>query len=585
MRQSFSSSHYNRAENSLLPAFGPILPSLNQFRLLPKILSQTEKRIALYLTLLILISSLALGYRIYENKTILAPQEGGEFNEGVIGNPKTANPLLATSDADLDLVFLTHRGLFRTDENGQIIKDLAEEWSLSQDKKTYFVKIKSGLLWSDGQPLTAADAVFTFESAKQTKLASPLAGSFRNINISLLDDGETISFNLKEPYSPFLHALTIGLIPRHIWQNIPYEKWQQTETNLKPIGAGPWRISSLTRDGQGNLRSYSLEQNPYSVNEKTYFKKLNLKFFPNMTNALEALRQGSIDALGDLSIREKASLNPRRFIIYDITLPQYTAIFYNPNTNNALRDPSIRQALSYAINRPALIQRALSGKAQPAIGPFVFGELKNRTSAGAITYDQTKSLQLFEKAGYTRSGQNNYLMKDGEELKISLTVIDYDEQIQVANEIKRQWAEVGVQTEIKPVAPLFLMNDVINPRNYEAILITQVMGLDPDPYPFWHSSQIASPGLNLAQFQNREADQLLVEARQISEMEARQEKYIKFLNILRQESPATFLYSLNYSYVQNNSIKGFARLIMGQPAERFWDTPKWYKKTVRTLID
>ncbi len=580
----FGSLPQSRVENSLRPAFGPILPNLSQLRLLPKILSAQEKRAALSLIILVAISGLAFGWRLYEKKTSLVAQAGGEYSEGVIGNPHTANPLLATSDADIDLAFLTHRALFQINEQGQIIKDLADNWELNEDKKTYIIKLHSGLLWSDGQQLTASDIVFTFNSIKQAKLKSPLAASFRDITVAQVDE-LTVSFTLKEPYAPFLYALTVGLVPEHIWQRIPYENWLQAETNLKPIGSGPWRFSSLTRDGQGNVRNYILEPNPFYADSSAYFKKISLRFYPDTISALEALRQGSIDGLGDLSAQARASLNPRRFIIHNITLPQYTAIFYNPNANNLLKDAAIRQGLSYAINRPALIQEALSGQAQPATGPFIFGEVKARTSAQAISYDPTKTIQLFEAAGFKRNAADGLLLKDNSPLEITLTLADNDEQLLVANEIKKQWEEVGVKVNLQPVSTLFLQSEVINPRNYQALLISEVVGLDPDPYPFWHSSQVASPGLNLAQFQNHDADELLVEARQTFNEEERIAKYVSFQNILRQQSPATFLYSLNYSYAQSYSIKGFSRSVMGQPAERFLDANRWYRKVSRSWND
>lgn len=582
LRRNFGSGLENRAEYSLRPTFGAVMPSLRQFRLLPKVLSATERRITLSLFILIVVSGLALGWRQYEKNTSTTAQSGGEYNEGIIGNPRTANPLLATSDADVDLSFLTHRGLFQTNEQGQIVTDLAAKWNLSDDQKTYLITLQPGLLWSDGEPLTAADVVFTFDSAKQAKLASPLYTSYKDVSITALEDGLTVSFTLKEPYVPFLYALTVGLVPKHIWQNIPYELWSQAETNLKPIGSGPFRFSSLSRDGQGNLRSYVLEANPHNYNNKPFLKKFNLRFYPDQMSAIEALKQGAIDGLGDLSRRDKASLNPNRFIVYDITLPQYTAIFYNSNINAALKNPAVRQGLSYAISRQTLIQEALSGQAQPATGPFTFGQVKTQTAPEAITFDQTKSVQLFTSAGYSRPDPNQPFKKDDVVLEIVLTFVDNNEQLRVAEVIKKQWEAVGVSVKLQPVSALSLQTDFISTRNYQALLTSEMVGLDPDPYPFWHSSQVATPGLNLALFQNHEADKLLVEARQTSNEASRLEKYMRFQNILNSESPATFLYSLSYSYAQSYSIKGFSRQIMGQPAERFWGAANWYKKTLRS---
>lgn len=513
------------------------------------------------------------------------PKTGGEYNEGVVGNPITANPLLATTEADLDIAFLTHRGLFTTDDQGKIITDLAESYELSEDKKTYLVKLHPDLRWSDGAPITAADVVFTFESAKQEKLRSPLAASFRDITVTASSDGLTTSFTLKEPYVPFLYALTVGIIPAHIWQKIPYENWLNAEVNLKPVGTGPFRFKALTRDGLGNIYNYTLESNPYFEAATPYFNKFNLRFYPDMTTALDALRQGLIDGLGDLSNQDKNSLNQNRFIVYNITLPQYTAIFYNPNTNNVLKEAAVRQGLSYAINRADLIRQALNGQAQPATSPFTFGEFKSRTNTQAITYDPTKTTQLFTLAGYTKPEGSNIFSKDEQKLEITLTVVDTNEQLRVAEVIKQQWEAVGVMVTIQSVSAATFQSTVITPRNYQALLASEVVGLDPDPYPFWHSSQVAAPGLNLSQWQNREADQLLIEARQDFNEASRLEKYVTWQNTLQQESPATFLYSLNYNYAQSYSIKGFSRSIISQPTERLLNAVNWYRRTTRSAIE
>lgn len=536
---------------------------------------------ALWLAVLLALSGLTLGWRYYERQTWLMPQAGGEYSEGVVGNPRTANPLLATTDADLDLAYLTHRGLFRTDEQGNLVTDLAQNWSLSDDRKTYLITLQTGLRWSDGQPLTATDVVFTFQSTTQPGLASPLAASFRDVAVVAAEDGLTASFTLKEPYVPFLSALTVGLIPQHVWQNVPLDRWSEAEANLKPIGSGPWQFSSLTHDGQGNVRSYVLETNPNWIGQMPYFKQFTLRFYPDTTSALEALRQSTIEGLGELTRRDKASLNPRRFVVYDVTLPQYTAVFYNQNASPVLKNTLIRQGLSYAINRPALIQAALSGQAQPATGPFTFGEVKDRTAPQAITYDPTKTVQLFEQAGFSRSGQNVPFNKDGIPLEITLTTVDYEEQLRVAEEVKRQWEAVGVVVSLELVAASDLQANTITPRNYQALLMSEVVGLDPDPYPFWHSSQATAPGLNLAQFKNHEADQLLVGARQNADPNSRLDAYVRFQNILQEESPATFLYSSSYSYAQSYATKGFSRTVLGQPAERLWDAGNWYERTSR----
>ena len=552
-------------------------PTIKQLSLLFRILSPQERRVGLSLIVLCLLTSSFFTIRWLERKTVAIAQRGGEYTEGIIGLPRTANPLLATTAADIDLAYLTSRGLFQNADQGVLVPDLAATWSVSQDQKTYQIKLRPNLYWSDGQPLTAADVIFTFHSLQDKKLSSPWEASFRGIEITNQDDN-SIKFSLREPYAPFLSALTIGIIPVHIWQNIPFAQWLKAETNLKPVGTGPYRFKSLTHTPDGQLLSYTLESNPFSHIGEPFLTKLTLRFYVDQTEAAKALRENSIEGLGGLTTLGLKTINQSDFNVYELALPQYTAIFYNPQRNPWLQDRSIRQALSYAINKVQLIQDGLAGAARPAIGPFAFNEVKIRNTTDIINFDPNKAAALLTTAGL-KLDKDKYYKKDGQTLELTLTILDSDEATTLAQIIKQQWENLGVKVNLETIPAYRLQPDITIPRNYQALLANEIIGSDPDPYPFWHSSQIASPGLNLSQFKNPEADRLLVEARQTTDQSARWEKYTRFQKILQTESPATFLYSTNYNYLIKKNLRGLTSTSINQPADRWRDIVGWYQQT------
>ncbi len=556
------------------------LPNWRQFKLLPKIFTTREQRTAVSLILLCLISGLALVWRVYASQTILVPSNGGQYNEGLIGYPRTTNPLLSSSEAELDLAKLTYRGLLKYSNQGQLEVDLADSWNLSDDKTTYQIRLKDNLHWSDGQPITNEDVYFTYLSVQDKTLNSPKAGSFQNVDISLTEDG-LINFKLKEPYEPFLDALTLGIIPVHLWQNIAPERWLLAEANLKPIGSGPWRFKSLIKDKQGNLLNYQLEANPYTHTKPPYLKEINLNFYSDMTAAAEALKQGDIDGLGSLTWPNN-NFSQQKYQTLNLTLPHYNAIFLNPQQHSLLKDKNVRLALAYAINRSAIIQEVLHSQAVPSHGPFSYGQLKMLTAQNNVSYDPSKSQELLNKAGLTKENENAiYKTKDGKELTLTLTVVDQEEDVKVAEVIKQQWEQLGLIVTLDAVPTWRLQKDVINTRNYQALLAGEIMGLDPDPYPFWHSSQISSPGLNLSLWQNRTADQLLNQARKTFDKQEQNKLYLQFQNILSEEMPAIFLYSKNYHYIIGKKFKGLTMELLGQPADRFNQSENWYVKTSR----
>ncbi len=509
------------------------------------------------------------------------PQVGGEYSEALIGKPQTANPLLATADAEFDLGQLTYRGLFKYSKEGKAVPDLAESWQLSADGKTYQITLRPDLKWSDGNPLTSYDVAFTFNSLQNSQLNSPRATEFKEVAVKRIDQ-RRLNFTLKNPYTPFLGALTIGLIPAHIWEVIPPEKWLSSEAGLKTVGTGPFRFKDLITDQQGIIKAYILEPNPYTHTHKPFLQQITLKFLPDLASALDSLKQGMVQGLGGLDDDSASSLSSQKFSLYDIPLPQYTAIFFNPEQNEFLKNESLRRALSYATNRLDLIQELAGDNYRPATGPFVVGELKNKTANLAWLFNLESAQKIINEAGYSKNKDNQFFTnKQGQPLAITLTTVDQNQYLAVAEQIQKQWSRAGFKVELNVVPTNELQNSIINNRAYQALLASEIIGLDPDPYPFWHSSQAAAPGLNLALFQNHEADTLLTSARQSRDDKQRQAQYLRFQEILKDDSPAVFLFSKNYTYALSHSLRGVERRLINQPANRFLDIENWYTKIIR----
>lgn len=175
--------------------------------------------------------------------------------------------------------------------------------------------------------------------------------------------------------------------------------------------------------------------------------------------------------------------------------------------------------------------------------------------------------------------QEFYRKRGDQILKIKLTTIDRTENIITADLIKQMWSKIGAELEVEIIDKARIQNDIIKPRNYESLLFGEVVGFDPDPYPFWHSSQNQDPGLNLAVFSNKEVDQLLEDARKTDNEQARNDKYVHFQNILTQELPAIFLYSPTYVYPISEKIKGFDVSRISLPSDRFNNIEEWYIQT------
>jgi len=192
-----------------------------------------------------------------------------------------------------------------------------------------------------------------------------------------------------------------------------------------------------------------------------------------------------------------------------------------------------------------------------------------------------KILSEVEAENYDMSGV--WRVKGSEYLFVKLTTVNLSDNIDVANFIKSNWESVGIKTFVKIIDSSQIQNEIIKNKNFEILLLSQVVGNDPDSYLFWHSSQSGENGLNIVSYKNKEVDKILEEARMILNIGDRVEKYKKFQELLNNDLPAVFLYFPNYTYVQDKKIKGFNVSAISDPADRFSNITSWYIKTKRRI--
>lgn len=570
------------------------LPSWRQLRYVGKFYSERETLVTKLALLVLLLAMVALGGIVYRNHLEIGPATGGEYVEAIIGAPTYINPLFAqTNDVDQDLSRLIFSSLMKTDAAGQLIGDLAESYEIDETEKIYTITLKEGVRWHDGEPLTARDVVFTVTSMQNQAFRSPLYATFRNVQIRQ-DSDRHVSFILPEPFAPFLSVLTFGIIPEHLWSQVDPAHAILAELNLKPVGSGPYRFESLAKDRRGNIRSYTLERFGDYYGEGPYLKTLTLKFFSSFDEARQALEDGNADGLGFLPQHYGAlQIDEGDMAIEHFSLPQYTALFFNQEANSALADKNVRTALSLATSRRQIIELALPELATPAHGPILPGFVGYDASAEQTIFDPSEAERVLDGSTWARvypegESEGRYSRARGTgsnaaTLELTLTTIQKEDNIKVAEAIRELWQAVGITVNLNIVDLSQFQNSVIKPRAYEVLLFGQIVGRDPDPYPFWHSSQANDPGLNLARYANKEADRLLEDARRTSNEDMRHEKYLAFQKLLAADIPAIFLYSLDYTYVLPKNIKGIHTLHINQPSDRFSNIASWYVKTKKRI--
>jgi len=554
---------------------------------IPKMLSLKERKVVFVLFAILLTGVLGFGWQYYKNKTQEVPAFGGEYTEGIVGEPKYINPILChTSEADMSITKLTFASLFKFNSKMELVPELAEKYDISKDGKEYTIYLKKGVKWHDGNELTAKDVLFTTQAIQNPSYKSPLYLSFKNTSCDALDN-YTIKFTLKEPFAPFLSNLTVGILPAHIWSIIKPTDASLSDFNTKPIGSGPFQFKELKKDKEGKIKSYTLEQFDNYFGNKPYLSKVTFFFFKTQEELNQEFKKKEILGISRILPQDKEDIliANQNLKTYNIQLPRYYAVFFNPTDESPLKDTNIRLALNHATNKDQIIEDALFGLGVPVHSPILPWMLGYYKDAGNFEFNQEKARALLEKAGWKDSDKNGIREKGGKELEITLITTDWPEYVKISEELTKMWQEVGIKTIIITENIATVQQDFIKPRDYEALLYGEVLGGDPDPYAFWHSTQREDPGLNLTFLGKESIDKTLEQARKEINNKKRIEFYKEFQTEIAKEVPVVFLYSPIHLYGASERVKGIEIDKASTSAERFNDIEKWYMKTRRIKIE
>lgn len=611
-----------------------IIPRFSQIKYLSRFLNAAERKFIAILLVISIITGLMAGSIFIFDKTQFVPKEGGSYSEAMVGQPQYINPLFSSSsDIDSDIVALVYSGLFSYNKKQLLTPDLAERYTVSSDKKIYDITLKPNVRWSDGEPFTANDILFTFETIQNNEVGSSLFPTFQGVQIEKIDDLR-IRFTLKEPFAPFLNTLTVGIIPEHIWSS--YTEGSLTnlrlaEQNLKPVGTGPWKFDKFVKKDDGSIQAYFLTKNEHYYGQKPYFKTLSFEFFEDCNQAVQAVQKEHIRAMSFVSCKQKNELEKKHVALHDITLPQYTALFFNQDNNTLLKDKNMRLALGQAIRKEDIVTQALHESGSIINGPLLEGSLGYHKDIKVIPFAIDDANTLLDKKwtriqpeeyfnirktalqkqfrdtmrAQTSSTTSSPTLSEGLEstitetirgemppsqtfyrkdktnnlLQLAITTVEIPEYQAVAELVKKQWQALGIQTSITVVRKADIKKEILRGHNYDILLYGEIVGADSDLFPFWHSSQIDAPGLNLALFSNRNADKILEEARIATDTQKRDGLYKQFQDILAEEIPAIFLYTPTYTFMINKDIKGVQISHLTSPADRFMFLADWYEKT------
>lgn len=509
------------------------------------------------------------------------PASGGEYTQGMLGQPIYVNPVIAASETDRSIVRLVFENL----------GGLAEKIESSPDGRIWNVRLKENELWQDGEKLTSDDVIFTVQKIQDPATLSPLANSWQGVAVQRLSELE-LQFTLINPYAFFGDAVrNLYIIPKHLFDDVPSANWKLSDYNLKPVGSGPYRFADYSKRSDGFISAYKLVAwDKYSGNH-ALIDNFNFAFFTQTDDLIKSFNSGEIDGIAGL-VPQNLDGVKRPYELLGFKLPSYYSVFLNQSKSVPLKDQAVRQALDILADRKMLIEKALAGHGTQAVGPipeetqyFDTGLTQATTTLDAQgTLDKVSS--TLAAAGWKMDTDGVRKKKIGSEqipLELTLTVPQIDFLVATGKILSTAWQSAGFKIDLNIESPDDIAGTTVKNRDYEMLLFGNVLGKNYDLYSFWHSSQRFYPGRNLSLYNNKNADALIESIRQELDDSKRTEKFTKLQEAISKDTPAVFLYSPDYLYVANKNLHGADSKLISEPADIFATAGEWYLKTARVL--
>lgn len=512
----------------------------------------------------------------YFSMTEAVPADGGEISEGVFGSPTTLNPLYANNNPiDKDLTSLLYPQLFVYDAEGELQPELVQEFTSNPEKTSYRLTLKENIAWDDNTPITVDDVIFTIEKIKDPTLESPLRPALSGVDVSRVDD-RTIELSLGASYSPFISTMNFGILPRHIWEDQPVSAFQSLEENLNTVGAGPFTYRSHKLDSETTLTSLALEKNPGYFGEIPRIDRFSVNFYENPQELISDFENGVVDSASYITLDDESD-NVKTQLI---KVPQYFAVFFN--TKNAfLKNKPVREALTLSFNKDLFIEEIVGDFGERLDGPLT--QYNTFFDPNEYEYNPDRAREILDNDGWTDVDGDGIREKDNVRAEITLTAAEGDYVPEFLQQFQAAAREVGISVLTERQTLASIQENELPNRSFDALYLGIAMNIYPDPYIYWHTSQGRSPGLNLSQYSNVNADGFLESARTNTDEAVIASSLTQFQEQIAVDNPALFLYTPNSPFYVRDYVDNIREMdfVGNTYSVRYQDISNWTINTNR----
>ena len=499
----------------------------------------------------------------------VAPAVGDAIVEGSIGDVSGFLTAVTSDSASHGAANYVFNGLVRYDKDLKLEGELAESWEVTPDGKRITFRLRKGVRWHDGNPFTSDDVLFTYRRMIDPNTPTAYAEDFRQVTRASNPDPHTFVVEYGKPFAPALASWGMHILPKHLLERVP--DISRSALNKKPVGTGPFRFVEW-KTGEKTV----FEANPDYFEGRPYLSRVITRVIPDPATMFLELKSGGIDMMGLTPLQYtrqteteefRKSFNKYRYLSFGYTYLGFRL------SHPFFSDRRVRQAFAHAINKKDIIDGVLFGFGQEATGPYKPGTWVHNPDVRRYPFDPEKAKALLAEAGWTDADGDGVLEKEGRTFSFTvLTNAGNESRAKTAAILQQNLAAVGVRMEIRTLEWAAFINEFVDKRKFDAVILGWSITQDPDQYDIWSSQKTGPKELNFVGFRNAEVDRLLEEGRRTFDMEGRKKAYFRIQEILAEEQPYVFLYYPDALPVVHKRIHG----IEPAPAGISYNFIKWY---------
>jgi peptide/nickel transport system substrate-binding protein len=483
------------------------------------------------------------------------PVDGGTITWATVSDITTLNPLFIDDTTSQNLANLLFAGLYNVDPKGSVIVDdgslAAELPKISADGLTYTVKLKTTPKWTDGQPVTADDVIWTFETWRNPDVGAPAISSYDKVESVKKVDDTTIDIKLKEVYAPFIYTLTTAILPSHVLKNVAPKDLQKDPYGTDPakfVSNGPYKWASWTQK-----QSHTLEINPtYFGAKKPHIKTIVYKMYADQNTEVQALVKGEVDIVEQIPVASLEAVQGKPDIQQvEGPGPVYDYFGFNFNKDNwkdgfvPFAGKKTRQALAYAINRKGMVDSVLKGHGTLLNGPFLGGSWADAGTAKNYEYNVETAKKLLAEDGW-KPGADGILAKDGHPFEFNLQFNTGNKRREsVGAVIQANLKDVGIKVNLESLDFSAWIQNNVTPGKYQSVLLGWSLSIDPDAESIFSSKYFPPAGQNSGWYKNEATDKLWVDGYHVTDQAKRRDVYGNLAKEISDDLPYVFLYQQN----------------------------------------